>query len=73
MMKLTLDFNMPEDIVEFEYHMYHCKYSAVFEEFDNYLRNRLKYEELDAETQKVLSDCRTKLREIEKDHGLPLE
>lgn len=72
-MKLTLEFQIPEDIADFEYHMYHCKYSTVFEEFDNYLRTRLKYEDLDAKTHKILSTCRDKLREIEKNNGLPLE
>lgn len=48
-MKATLEFNLPEENEEFETASNAWKYKSVLWEMDNYLRNKLKYEELKGE------------------------
>jgi hypothetical protein len=67
MPKAQLSFDLPEDQQEFDNAVKGGHYLGVIEEFDNYLRGRLKYEELTEEVHEALQKARDKLWEIRND------
>lgn len=60
-MKTILEFEMPEEKEELHYALNGVSYSSVITELDNWLRSKVKYE--DIETIKV-SEVRSKLSEL---------
>lgn len=62
-MKAILEFNLPEEREEFEHAQRGIEYLIVLQEFDNYLRGRLKYEELPDDVHKALQEARDRLYE----------
>lgn len=64
-MKAILEFEMPEEKEELHYALKGLSYSCVIEELDNWLRSKVKYE--DIETIKV-SEVRSKISELLTDH-----
>lgn len=64
MPKATLQFNLPEEQQEFEYASNGTSYSCVISEMDNYLRAKLKYEDLSEEIGNVYQEVRDKLNEL---------
>lgn len=63
-MKGTLIFKLPEEEVEFRDAQKGGEYSAYAHEYDDYLRSRLKYEELSDEVRQALQGARDKLHEL---------
>lgn len=63
MAKITLEFDSIEEAEELNMALNGGKYLAVLQEFDNYLRGRLKYEDLPEEIDAALQLARTKLHE----------
>lgn len=63
MSKVILEFDMYEDREAYEHALSGSKYLAVLQEFDNYLRGRLKYEELPEAVHEALSAARNRLHE----------
>jgi len=64
-MKATLEFELPEEKEDFEMASNAYKYRMALTDFDNYLRAKLKYEELPNESiYEALSEARQKLNEI---------
>lgn len=70
MPKATLSFSLPEEQSEFECATNGVSYISVLQEFDNYLRGRLKYEELSEEVEAALQAARDKLHEEMNDHDV---
>ncbi|NBO56610.1 MAG: hypothetical protein EBU84_18925 [Actinobacteria bacterium] len=66
-MKGTLTFDLPEESEEFELARNGWRYKAALEDMDNWLRSKLKYEDLDDKTYEIYELCRTKLREYAND------
>jgi hypothetical protein len=62
-MKAILEFNLPEEQCEFKDAQEGGFYKAVLQEFDNYLRGKLKYEELSSNDQALLETVRQKLHD----------
>ena len=58
MPKSTLEFNLPEERDELRYALNAVAYIAALQEIDNYLRGRLKYEELDEPVRDALQSAR---------------
>lgn len=58
-----LKFKLPEDRGEFEAAQKGGAYKGALQELDNYLRGRLKYEELTEEVSTALQAVRDKLHE----------
>lgn len=60
-MKAILEFNIPEEENEFYYATNGAKFADVLSEFDNFLRNKIKYES-DSLSEKEL-ETYTRVRE----------
>lgn len=67
MSKGILEFDLYEDREAFEVAQNGSAYLGILQEFDNYLRGRLKYEDLPEAVDKALQDARDKLHEISED------
>lgn len=70
MPKATISFSLPEEKEEYETTMKAVSYACALEDFRNYLRSRLKYEELTEEQSKTLDEVRTKFFEILADNEI---
>jgi hypothetical protein len=72
-MKAKLEFELPEDQYEFEVASNAHKYKRCLEDFDNYLRSRLKYETIQTEEIfNCLQEVRNKLHEIIEENEAPI-
>ena len=69
-MKKILEFNYPEDEEEFKLHLAGPELSFVLTDLDNYLRAKLKYEELTETQYSVYEEVREKLRSLITERGL---
>jgi hypothetical protein len=69
-MKIIFEFNKPEDNEDLAIHMKAIEYHIVIYELDNYLRAKLKYEELTEEQSKLVSEIRNKLTELRNENGI---
>ncbi len=58
MPKSILEFELPEERDEFRHALNAVAYIAALQEIDNYLRGRLKYEELDQPVRDALQSVR---------------
>lgn len=63
-MKGTLTFNLPEEQVEFLTAQKGIVYQGALQDMDNYLRGRLKHEELSDDVSKALQDARDYLNSL---------
>ena len=71
-MKATLEFNMPEDQVEFDFAVHGGKMYSALWEISQELRAIWKYEELSDEEFKMVEKIRDKLHEILDEHQIKL-
>lgn len=62
-MKASLIFKLPEEKEEFDNALNGTNYRGALEEVDNYLRSRIKYEDLDEPVRVALEAVRVKIRE----------
>lgn len=70
MPKVIMEFNLPEEQDEFDLARQGSGLNSTLWEFDNYLRSRLKYEELSDEVHAALQAARNKLHEIKNEYGV---
>ena len=60
-MKATLEFSLPEETTEHRNALNGAKYILAAQEFDTFLRNKNKYEDIESltiqEVRKALRDC----------------
>jgi hypothetical protein len=71
-MKATLEFNLdePEDVLSHKRCISATDVYLVLFDMDNYLRSRIKYEELSEEVDDALSAARSKLYGIMAERGI---
>ena len=69
-MKKILEFNYPEDEEEFKLHLAGPELSFVLKDLDDYLRAKMKYEELTETQYGVYEEVRGKLSELVLERGL---
>jgi len=69
----TLTFNLPEEQPEFENASNGWKWSFVCWQLDQYLRDKMKYEEIPNSEYEVLEKTREKIHEIMMDNNLQFE
>jgi len=75
-MKATLEFNLPEDHIEFEMAVNGSKMHSVLWEMDQWLRAQYKYmpdTEYSKDKYETFEKCRDQLREIMLENGLKFE
>ena len=70
-MKVTYEFNLPEDAHELEQMQQADKYHSIIWDFKQYLRNRVKYntDDLTQPEYELLEDLREQFHQLINDHG----
>jgi hypothetical protein len=70
-MKVTIEFNLPDEQIEYEMHQNTNKYFNVIWEWKQYMRNRLKYNEehLTENQYLLLAELADAFNEMINDHG----
>ena len=65
-MKVTLEFNLPDEALEFETAVNAAKMYSVLWDLDQWLRANTKYapDDMSDDTYKTFEQCREKLREL---------
>jgi uncharacterized protein YeeX (DUF496 family) len=63
-MKATIEFNLPEDQTEFDIATNANKYYSALNNFKEYLRNKLKHEEITPEQQSVVENIQSDFLEM---------
>lgn len=74
-MKAILEFNLPEDSVEFKMATQAPKMHSVLWDMDQWLRSQTKYasDSMSDDTLKAFEECREKLREIIYENNINLD
>lgn len=74
-MKAKLEYNLPEDIIDFEFAINGNKWWLVAWDLDQWLRGNIKHpkEGISEEAYKVYEEVREELRELIIDRGLNLD
>ena len=75
-MKATLEFNLPEDHIEFEMAVNGSKMYSVLWEMDQWLRQQYKYmpdSEYSEDKYNTFEKCRDHLREIMFENGVKFD
>ena len=75
-MKATLEFNLPEDLQDFDLAVNGAKAQSTLWEMDQWLRAQYKYmpdEEYSKDKYETFEKCRDHLREIMFENGLKFE
>lgn len=72
MPRAILEFNLPEDRCDFEVAVAAMNFALAWDELEEYLRQRLKYERrLPKKAREALEAARSKMVEISEDRNLP--
>jgi len=67
MPKAILEFDLPEETEDFQYAVKGSHFACVIDELDNFLRAKLKYEELTDEQDACYQAVRDKLWELKNE------
>ena len=71
-MKAYLVFNLPEDLTEYKIANRASDMHSVLWEYDQWLRSKIKYEELDDAQYEAYKKCRENLRELLIENNIEL-
>jgi len=73
-MKATLEFNLPDDEVDFDLAVNGAKWMGTMWQLDQWLRSQIKHptDSMSDDTYKAFEDTRDKLYEILQEEGLKL-
>jgi hypothetical protein len=71
-MKAMLRFTLPQESEEHQLALDGWKWRIVAEEMDNFLRNKLKYEDLTEEDDEIYQSVRDELHSLIDNQGLAL-
>ena len=71
-MKATLEFNLPDETLEFETAVNAAKMYTILWDMDQWLRANTKYapDDMSDDTYKAFEQCREKLREMMAESGI---
>ena len=72
MPKVTLSYTLPEEREEYAITMAAGDYYAVLFDLDNFLRSKLKYEELTESDEAVYRDVRRKLNDLISEYNVEI-
>jgi len=72
MAKVTIEFNSIEEQHELELCINASKWYSIVCDYSEYLRTKIKYDELSDDTYKFIKEAREKLHELLNDEGLKL-
>jgi len=71
--RATLTFHIPEEADEFRCALHGGTYKSALWSFDQYLRNRVKHEQLEPAVYDALQHARTELHSMLSEHGVTLD
>jgi hypothetical protein len=71
-MKATIEFQLPEDQEQYNFANKGFDYLCVLCEFDEFLRQKIKYSELQENEYTLLEDTREQLRQMLFERGISL-
>ena len=71
-MKATIEFELPEDQEQYNFANKGFDYFCVLCEIDEYLRQKIKYSELEPNEYALLEDAREQLRQMLFERGINL-
>jgi hypothetical protein len=72
MPKVTIEFNTIEEQHELELCINASKWYSIVWDYSEYLRTKIKYDELSDDAYKAIEQAREKLHELLNDEGLKL-
>lgn len=72
-MKAVLEFNLPEDQDDFDTAINGWKYRSIIWDINNFLRSKLKYNELSSEQREVYDKIRTELWNLINEHKIDIQ
>jgi hypothetical protein len=72
MPKVTIEFNSIEEQHELELCINASKWYSIVSDYSEYLRTKIKYDELSDDAYKAIEEVREKLHELLNDEGLKL-
>ena len=73
MPKVTIEFNTIDEQHELELCINASKWYSIVWDYSQYLRNRLKHDELSDDAYKAIKDAQEKLHELLNDEGLKID
>jgi hypothetical protein len=73
MPKVTIEFNSIEEQHELELCINASKWYSVVWDYSEYLRTKIKYDELSDDAYKAIEEVREKLYELLNDEGLKID
>ena len=73
MPKVTIEFNTIEEQHELELCINAGKWYNIVSDYSEYLRTKIKYDELSDDAYKAIEEVRQKLHELLNDEGLKLD
>lgn len=73
MARAQLTYTLPDEVADFHAAIQGADARLVLWSFDQYLRNRTKYEELPSEAHKALRAAREELHSLLTEHGISLD
>ena len=71
-MKAVLEFNLPEESIEFEMTSNGVKAYCVLSGYDEFLRKKLKYHDLTPEQYEIYEECRNELRDMLSENNISI-
>jgi len=71
-MKATLQFDLPEETEDFDIATNGWKYRSVLCDIDNFLRSKLKYEDLSPGEDEAYEKTRTELWNLINEHNIDI-
>jgi len=72
-MRVILEFNLPDDTEAYKSARQGADLEAACWEFTQYLRNKLKYEQLTGEQYNAYEDARSKFWEFREAYGVKID
>jgi hypothetical protein len=73
MPKVTIEFNTIDEQHELELCINASKWYSIVWDYSEYLRTKLKYDELSDDAYKAIEEAREKLHELLNDEGLKID
>jgi hypothetical protein len=73
MAKVTIEFNSIEEQHELELCINASKWYSIVWDYSEYLRTKIKYDELSDDAYKAIEQAREKLHELLNDEGLKID
>jgi hypothetical protein len=72
-MKAIIEFNLPEDNYEYNITNNASKYLSVLFDYDQWLRSKLKYDDVSGEELEIIQKCRDMLHQVLQENNVNID